>query len=110
MAQARVSRITRASGLLRRSASAIEVASTRGVAAAKVCGGSAVMSTSESDGPQPHAGITSRRSLLLGRVIADFAKSDRVVAASRLAQLYDVTAIKSSCCAGTTRLSSGIYG
>lgn len=33
------------------------------------------------------------------------AKSERVVAACRLAQLYDVTAIKSSCYAGTTRLS-----
>jgi hypothetical protein len=66
------------------------------------------MSTSESDGPQPHASITSRDFLFLGRGIANFAKSDRVVAASRLAQLYDVTAIKSSCYAGTTRLSSGI--
>jgi len=73
-----------------------------------VRGGSAVMSTSESDGPQPHAGITSRRSLFLARVIANFAKSDRVAAAARPAQLYDVTAIKSSCYAGTTRLGSRI--
>ena len=36
----------------------------------------------------------------LARATANFAKSDRVVAASRLAQLYDVTAIKSSCYAG----------
>ena len=53
-------------------------------------------------------GITSRRSLLLARVIANFAKSDRVVAASQLMELYDATAIKSSCYAGTTRLSSAI--
>ena len=53
-------------------------------------------------------GITSRRSLFLARVIANFAKSDRVVAASLLVQLYDDTAIKSSCYAGTTRLSSVI--
>jgi hypothetical protein len=55
------------------------------------------MSQGESDGPQPHAGIVSRRSLFLARIIANFAKSDRVVAASRLAQRYDVTTIKSSC-------------
>ena len=81
-----------------------------GVAAAKVCGGSAVSSTSESDRPQPYAAITSRRSLFLGRVIANFAKSNRVVAASRREQLYGVTAIKSSCYAGTTRLSSDMCG
>jgi hypothetical protein len=42
------------------------------------------MSTSVSDGPQSHAGITSRRVLLLARIIANFAKSDRGVATSRL--------------------------
>jgi hypothetical protein len=44
----------------------------------------------------------------LARVIANFAKFDRVVAASWLAQLYDVAAMKSSCHAGTTRLGSGV--
>jgi hypothetical protein len=32
-----------------------------GETAAKLCGGSAVMSTSENDGLHPHDGITSRR-------------------------------------------------
>jgi hypothetical protein len=53
------------------------------------------MSTSESDGLQPHARITSRRSLFLARAIANFAKSDRVVVASWRAQLYDVTSKES---------------
>src|SRR6202795_1302060 len=53
-----------------------------GETAAKLCGGSAVMSTSENDEPQPHDGITSRRQTS-ARVIACFAKSDRVVAISR---------------------------
>lgn len=100
MAQARASRIARASGLLRGSASAIEVASRR---ASRSPRAAAVMSMSESGGPHPHDGTTSRRSLFLARVIAKFAKSDRVVAVARLAQLYDVTAIKSSCYAGMTR-------
>src|ERR1700726_1441322 len=43
------------------------------------------------------AGITSRRSLFFARVIANFAKSDQVVTACRLAEFYDVTAIKSTC-------------
>jgi hypothetical protein len=45
-------------------------------------------------------GITSRHSPFLGRATANLAKFDRVVAASRLVQLYDVTAIKSSSHAG----------
>jgi hypothetical protein len=49
-------------------------------------GGSAMMSTSESNGRPPHAGITSRRSLFLASAFGNFAKSDRVVAASRRAQ------------------------
>jgi hypothetical protein len=99
MPQARASRIARASRVPRGSASAIEVASRRASRPPK-CVPTALMSTSESDGPHPHDGTTSRRSRLLARVIAKFAKSDRVVAVSRLAQLYDVTAIKSSCYAG----------
>ena len=99
-AQARASRIARATGLPRRSASAIEVASRRASRSPKAA---AVMNTSQSDGSPTHDGVTSRRSVFLARVIAKFAKSDRVVALSRLAQLYDVTAIKSSCYPGATR-------
>lgn len=90
--QPRGTRVSRAPAVL----SAIEVTSTRSVATAKVYGGSAMTNTAKATGCSlmvalPHGGH------YLARAIANLAKSDRVVAASRRPQLYDVTAIKSRC-------------
>src|ERR1700686_5662188 len=61
-------------------------------------------------GRRPMLALPRAAPYFWGASSPNFAKSNRVVAVSRLEQLYGVTAIKSSCYAGTTRLSSGIHG